>query len=271
MATDEGNYVVGHDEFEQQAWRHGGGREMTALAKNVARVLVVMGLGPDRAAASDQCESKEPGMLDDGEGGQLAFWMVSCSSCLSSTFVVRFRMAEAGLEWVAELDAYAGAIRTDCNELQSQAAVMQRGLTELEQAQEMVSDGTDAIHYGLVEMGGYVRLTELSPDQRRHMCTQERGNMLASRVMGQHRFLQTIRQQNQGFATGQDTDVDATMEEGEQSESEEDNDAADPIVADGNSGPWTLLVHGIRDELNHALRSGTHVKCRTWCSWCLTI
>ena len=49
---------------------------MTALAKNVARVLVVMGLGPDRAAASDQCESKEPGMLDDGEGGQLAFWMV---------------------------------------------------------------------------------------------------------------------------------------------------------------------------------------------------
>ena len=76
VATDEGHYVVGHGEFEQQAWRHGGGREITALAQNVARVLVVMGLGPDRAAASDQCESKEPGMLDDGEGGQLAFWMV---------------------------------------------------------------------------------------------------------------------------------------------------------------------------------------------------
>ena len=35
--------------------------------------------------------------------------------------------------------------------------------------------------------------------------------------------------------------------------SEEDNDAADPIVADGNSGPWALLVDQIRDELNHAL------------------
>ena len=49
------------------------------------------------------------------------------------------------LNWI-ELDAHAGAIRTDRNEVQSQAAVMQHGLTELEQTQEMVSDGTDAIH-----------------------------------------------------------------------------------------------------------------------------
>ena len=68
MAADEGHYVVGHDEFEQQAWRHGGGRDMTALAKNVARVLVIMGLGPERAAATDQCESRDSSMLDDGEG-----------------------------------------------------------------------------------------------------------------------------------------------------------------------------------------------------------
>ena len=110
---------------------------------------------------------------------------------------------------MAELDAFAGAIRTDCNELQSPTEDMRRGLTELEEAQVMVSDGTDAIHFGLVKMGGYVRLTELNPDQRRHMYTQERGNMLASRVMSQQRFLQTIRQQNQGLAAGQDTDVDA--------------------------------------------------------------
>ena len=133
-------------------------------------------------------------------------------------------------------------------------ATTRRELTEVEQAQEMVSDGTDAIHYGLVEMGGFVRMTELTPAQRRHMYTQERGNMLTARVMGQQRFLHTIRQQNQGIADGQDTDANMAMEEGEQGESEQDDDAADPTVQDGSDGPWSLLVNQIRDELNGALR-----------------
>ena len=51
------------------------------------------------------------------------------------------------------------------------------------------------------------------------------------------------------------------MEEGEQAESEDDGDAADPITPDGNSGPWTLLVDGIRDELNNALRRGALSRC----------
>ena len=48
---------------------------------------------------------------------------------------------------------------------------------------------------------------ELSADQRRHMYTQKRGNMAAANVMGQQRYLQTIRQQNHGFSVGQDTNV----------------------------------------------------------------
>ena len=84
------------------------------------------------------------------------------------------------------------------------------------------------------------------------MYTQERGNMLTARVMGQQGFLQTIRQQNQGIAAGQDTYE--PIEEGEQVESENDDDAADLVVPDENAGPWSLLVDQIRDELNHALR-----------------
>ena len=46
VSTHEGEYVVGQAEYEQHSSRHGGGKEMAVLAMNIARVLVVMGLGP---------------------------------------------------------------------------------------------------------------------------------------------------------------------------------------------------------------------------------
>lgn len=49
-------------------------------------------------------------------------------------------------------------------------------MTELEEAQVMDSDGTDAIRFGFAEVGGYGRHTKLNADQGRHMCTQEPGN-----------------------------------------------------------------------------------------------
>ena len=88
---------------------------------------------------------------------------------------------------VAELDAYAGGIRTDRDRLEIETEPMMQNMIELEQQQEMVSDGIDAIHYALVEMGGYVRMSELSANQRRHMYTQERGSMVTANVMGQQR------------------------------------------------------------------------------------
>ena len=63
-------------------------------------------------------------------------------------------------------------------------------------------------------------LTEMTAAQRRHMYQQEAGNLVASRVMGQQRFLQVVRHQNQGIAAGQDTDE--TMEHGEEEEPEDD-------------------------------------------------
>ena len=46
VSTHEGEYVVGQAEYEQHSSRYGGGKEMAVLAMNIARVLVVMGLGP---------------------------------------------------------------------------------------------------------------------------------------------------------------------------------------------------------------------------------
>jgi hypothetical protein len=83
-------------------------------------------------------------------------------------------------------------------------------MVEIETQQMMVSDTTDGVHYALIQMGGFVSTTELTPAQRRHMYQQESGNLIASRVMGQQRFLQVVRHQNQGSTAGQDTDE--TME-----------------------------------------------------------
>jgi hypothetical protein len=114
----------------------------------------------------------------------------------------------------------------------------------------MVSDGTDSLHYAVVEMGGYVRHSDLTAQQqqRSHMYTQERGNLLAANVMGQQRYLQVIRQQSRGFAIGEDTDM--RMEEGE---SEDDSNADDPTVGAEVEGPWTPLISMFRREINTAL------------------
>ena len=50
-----------------------------------------------------------------------------------------------------------------------------------EDHQEAVSvweDAIDCLRYGLLEIGGLVRLTSLTRDQRSHMMTQERGNFV---------------------------------------------------------------------------------------------
>ena len=88
------------------------------------------------------------------------------------------------------------------NRLQTEIANMRQSMTELEEAQGMVSDGTDAIHYAVVEMGGYVRMTELNPEQRRHMYTQERGNLVAANVISNGICRQSGSRTVRGYSVG---------------------------------------------------------------------
>jgi hypothetical protein len=103
---------------------------------------------------------------------------------------------------VAQLDSYAGEIRVEKNRLQTETANMRQSMTVLEEAQGMVSDGTDAIHYAVVEMGGYVRMTELNPEQRRHMYTQERGNLVAANVISNGICRQSGSRTVRGYSVG---------------------------------------------------------------------
>ena len=45
----------------------------------------------------------------------------------------------------------------------------------------MVSDYSESVHHGLVELGGFTRLTDLTPDERRCMYSAERANLVSRR------------------------------------------------------------------------------------------
>lgn len=69
MCEDEGAYLVGQTEFEEQSAKHGSGRDLTVLAKSVLRILLMMGLGPtgawnmvlhDDGVDADQCKLEQP-------------------------------------------------------------------------------------------------------------------------------------------------------------------------------------------------------------------
>ena len=71
----------------------------------------------------------------------------------------------------------------------------------------MVSDSAEQVHFGMVELGGFTPVRSLDANDRRHMFELERANLVARRVMGTDRYLATVRQQNQGTARGEDTDM----------------------------------------------------------------
>ena len=265
VSMEEGNCIVGQAEYEEQSSRHGGGREVAVLAKNIARILVMMGLGPTPGAAMEIESNEQCNLADNmetkstGHGNEM-FWMVLILVLIVIAWAIfSWRLmkwlkqvaighAQLCLQ-VAELDAYAGGIRTDCDQVIRNSERLRQNMIRLENQQEMVSDGTDSLHYAVVELGGYVRHSDLTAQQRSHMYTQERGNMVAANAMGQQRYLQVIRQQSRGFAIGEDTD----MEVNEGGESEMDPDAMDPAVGAESEGPWTPLITMFRGEINTAL------------------
>ena len=94
----------------------------------------------------------------------------------------------------------------------------------------MVSDYSESVHHGLVELGGFTRLDDLTPDERRYMYTAERANLVSRNAMGADYYMRCVRQQF-GGGRGQNTDGDEAME------SEADSQADDPPVTTSAASP----------------------------------
>ena len=128
VATGEGDFAVGSEEFEQQSTKHGGARELAALAKTVSRVMLMMGLGPTGATAvflgdeslqENQCERKEPNTMEAAgaqHGFNMEVFLLVFAALVWSFFIWRlykwlWKVDENHNQLclqVAELDQYAG-------------------------------------------------------------------------------------------------------------------------------------------------------------------
>ena len=92
----------------------------------------------------------------------------------------------------------------------------------------MVHDYASGLHYSIVENGGFLRNgLGLSHQQWVHLHTLERGNLVASRVMGSVEYMRMIRQRY--GAQRQADDTDETMDVGDD-QGEEQPALGDPIT-----------------------------------------
>lgn len=149
------------------------------------------------------------------------------------------------------------SLRREHNELQKLVNNLRRTMHELESNQEMLSDSRDELHHGLVMLGGFTTHTTLTMDQRQHMYSVERANMLASRTMGAGRYMATVFHQTRGLTGGDDTDMGeagapASASSHERAESEEPTN--DPCVRlAAPMGSLTQIHETLRSELNGCL------------------
>ena len=113
--TEEGKYIVGQAEYEEQSSKHGGGREMAVLAKNIARVLVMMGLGPMPGTAmkvgdDGQCSLSESKEAQSTGHGNDTLWMILVLMLIVVAWSIFFwqfgEVAETRLQTATSIFAY---------------------------------------------------------------------------------------------------------------------------------------------------------------------
>ena len=115
---------------------------------------------------------------------------------------------------VPQLQREINVLRLQLDDVSQRCAVLATQVTGRDEHMDALSDRQDGLHFGLVDLGGYVRTRDITPAQRRHMYVQERGNILARTTMGASQYLRTIRTQSRSYAQGEDTDIPAATAAG---------------------------------------------------------
>ena len=113
---------------------------------------------------------------------------------------------------VPQLRSEINGLRLQLDDVSQRCAMLTTQFAQQEVDMEALSDRQDGLHFGLVEVGGYVRTHDLTPAQRRHMYTQERGNLVARTTIGTNQYLRTIRTQSRGYIDGHGEDTDPPVE-----------------------------------------------------------
>ena len=240
MARAEGGQTIGQEEYEVQFQKYSSGKQINALAKNIARVIVFMGLEPLQGAtamplgesdiygANAQC-TIEPNHVQS-EGYSWMFIMM-CSILILAVL--------AFWGWVCKRanDAY-----TSFDHVYTQYAIMSSAVTILERKVAQMETDLRRLREGHTELSGEIEMVSglyrkypMGVDQygRLHQFPWphyayaaptdvyglERANLIAARTMGMQRYLNVVRTQNQGIVHGGD---DTDMEQHAQETAEEE-------------------------------------------------
>ena len=125
---------------------------------------------------------------------------------------------------------------------------LREGHTELSGEIEMVSDSTENIQWGLINMGGCTNFHGLTPMpmQRQQIYGLERAN-----TMGMQRYLNVVRTPNQGIVHGVD---DTDMEQHAQETAEEEAPVFDRPIEPDDTPELSQVTMTLRNELNDSLR-----------------
>ena len=272
MARAEGGQTIGQEEYEVQFQKYSSGKQINALAKNIARVIVFMGLEPLQGATAmplgesdiygtNSQRTIEPNHVQS-EGYSWMFIMM-CSILILAVLAFwgwvckRANDAYTSFDHVytqyAIMSSAVTILERKVAQMETDLRRLREGHTELSGEIEMVSDSTENIQWGLTNMGGYTNFHGLTPMpmQRQQIYGLERANLIAARTMGMQRYLNVVRTQNQGIVDGGD---DTDMEQHAQETAEEEAPVFDCPIEPDDTPELSHVTMTLRNELNDSLR-----------------
>ena len=200
--------AVGQEEFQRHNARVGTKTQMKKIARAIFNMSLAMGLEPSgTVVAAQSCSNVELTAKETVWTYKfvacVVFFMVVCM--FLGWFAMRKVMrrisvmdemcqrleheVNAAQEQLADHYSYAAELGTRLDEATERAEVRddavdnmttRLGLVEegLIEGTSMLEEAMNCLRYGLMELGGFVRFTSLSREQRSHMFTQERGNFV---------------------------------------------------------------------------------------------
>jgi len=188
-----------HSEYGQRQV----GQELSKLEKTVARIKLVMGLEPSLAAGTkifgndgEQCEiGASPNDAGD-EHFWVFFWMLVLVLLWLGLLIAAVKFVQRTPEefrqhaWqLADADR-AYIVHQDASDRTTeQISALEGWVSGLEGQIRMVSNYSESVRHGLVELDGFTRVTDLTAEERRGLYASERASVVARNAMGSNYYL----------------------------------------------------------------------------------
>eukprot|EP00435_Cladocopium_sp_Y103_P068164 s313_g31.t1 len=260
-----GSVAIGEVEYNEQVERHGSRHQMMQLAKNLCRVFALLGLEPTRVASAkivDQC-----GLSDDNSSHSTTVFFISVLVISWGIFAYfgwmmykrliqvdeRSQIQSRGLEQIQHdhyhLSVQVAELDDGYGQQQNRLVRAEQSVGETSRDLEFVTDYASTLHFGLVELGGFRRYSELSAGQNRHMYQREAANLVSHRVMGGDRYMRLVSQQSTGIHARVENTDERNPNGAEESEAELEED--DPMELDVNTREH--VINRLRALLNDCL------------------